>query len=243
MTAVASCEGLALDGVEAGYGETVVLEGISLTLPPGGTLAVLGRNGVGKTTLLATIMGHTLLRSGRISFAGSDISTLPPYRRARLGIGLVPQEREIFPSLTVEENLLVAEQPGPWSIARIYDLFPALASRRKNRGNHLSGGEQQMLAIGRALIGNPLLLLMDEPLEGLAPLIVDTVLAGLARIRREDQLSLLLVEQHASLALDFTEEAIVLDRGRIVFSGPSAELVAAPERIEALMGVAARGPQ
>ena len=243
MTAVASCEGLALDGVEAGYGETVVLEGISLTLPPGGTLAVLGRNGVGKTTLLATIMGHTLLRSGRISFAGSDISTLPPYRRARLGIGLVPQEREIFPSLTVEENLLVAEQPGPWSIARIYDLFPALASRRKNRGNHLSGGEQQMLAIGRALIGNPLLLLMDEPLEGLAPLIVDTVLAGLARIRREDQLSLLLVEQHASLALDFTEEAIVLDRGRIVFSGPSTELVAAPERIEALMGVAARVPQ
>ena len=243
MTAVASCEGLALDGVEAGYGETVVLEGISLTLPPGGTLAVLGRNGVGKTTLLATIMGHTLLRSGRISFAGSDISTLPPYRRARLGIGLVPQEREIFPSLTVEENLLVAEQPGPWSIARIYDLFPALASRRKNRGNHLSGGEQQMLAIGRALIGNPLLLLMDEPLEGLAPLIVDTVLAGLARVRREDQLALLLVEQHASLALDFAEEAIVLDRGRIVFSGPSTELVAAPERIEALMGVAARVPQ
>ena len=240
---MSSAASLELTSVFAGYGETVVLEGISLTLPPGGTLAVLGRNGVGKTTLLATIMGHTLLRSGRISFAGSDISTLPPYRRARLGIGLVPQEREIFPSLTVEENLLVAEQPGPWSIARIYDLFPALASRRKNRGNHLSGGEQQMLAIGRALIGNPLLLLMDEPLEGLAPLIVDTVLAGLARIRREDQLSLLLVEQHASLALDFAEEAIVLDRGRIVFSGPSTELVAAPERIEALMGVAARVPQ
>ena len=242
MTAVASCEGLALDDVEAGYGETVVLEGISLTLPPGGTLAVLGRNGVGKTTLLATIMGHTLLRRGRISFAGSDVSTLPPYQRARLGIGLVPQEREIFPSLTVEENLLVAEQPGRWSIARVYDLFPALASRRKNRGNHLSGGEQQMLAIGRALIGNPLLLLMDEPLEGLAPLIVDTVLAGLARVRREDQLALLLVEQHASLALDFAEDAIVLDRGRIAFSGQSAELLAAPERIEALMGVAARGP-
>jgi branched-chain amino acid transport system ATP-binding protein len=242
MTAVDSCEGLALDDVEAGYGETVVLEGISLMLPPGGTLAVLGRNGVGKTTLLATIMGHTLLRRGRISFAGSDVSTLPPYQRARLGIGLVPQEREIFPSLTVEENLLVAEQPGRWSIARIYDLFPALASRRKNRGNHLSGGEQQMLAIGRALIGNPLLLLMDEPLEGLAPLIVDTVLTGLARVRREDQLALLLVEQHASLALDFAEDAIVLDRGRIAFSGPSAELLAAPERIEALMGVAARGP-
>ena len=155
MTAVASYDGLALDDVEAGYGETVVLEGLSLMLPPSRTLAVLGRNGVGKTTLLGTIMGHTLLRRGHVSFAGSDVSTLPPYRRARLGIGLVPQEREIFPSLTVEENLLVAEQPGKWSIARIYDLFPALASRRKNRGNHLSGGEQQMLAIGRALIGNP----------------------------------------------------------------------------------------
>jgi branched-chain amino acid transport system ATP-binding protein len=243
MTAAAADEGLVLDGVEAGYGATVVLEGISLALPLGATLAVLGRNGVGKTTLLATIMGHTLLRCGHISFAGSDVSTLPPYRRARLGIALVPQEREIFASLTVEENLLVAEQPGPWSIARIYELFPALASRRKNRGNHLSGGEQQMLAIGRALIGNPSLLLMDEPLEGLAPAIVDTVLTGLARVRREEQLALLLVEQHARLALDFAEEAIVLDRGRIVFAGPSAELVAAPERIEALMGVAARGPR
>jgi len=242
MTAVASCEGLALERVEAGYGETVVLEGISLTLAPGGTLAVLGRNGVGKTTLLATIMGHTMLRSGHISFAGSDVSTLPPYRRAQSGIGLVPQEREIFLSLTVEENLRVAAQPGPWSIDRIYDLFPTLASRRKNRGNHLSGGEQQMLAIGRALIGNPLLLLMDEPLEGLAPVIVDTVLAGLARVRREYQVALLLVEQHVSLALDFAEEAIVLDRGRIVFSGPSTDLIAAPERIEELMGIAARGP-
>src|SRR5262249_38183624 len=179
MTAVASCEGLTLDSVEAGYGETVVLEGISLMVPPGGTLAVLGRHGVGKTTLLATIMGHTLLPRGRINFAGSDVSALPPHRPARPRPRPGPPDREIFPSLTVEENWLVAEQPGPWSIARIYDLFPALASRRKNRGNHLSGGEQQMLAIGRALIGNPLLLLMDEPLEGLAPLIVEMVLAGL----------------------------------------------------------------
>jgi branched-chain amino acid transport system ATP-binding protein len=236
-------EGLLLDGVEAGYGETVVLEAISLALAPGRTLAVLGRNGVGKTTLLATIMGHTALHAGHISFAGRDVSTLPPYRRARLGIGLVPQEREIFPSLTVEENLLVAAQPGPWSLARIYDLFPALASRRMNRGNHLSGGEQQMLAIGRALIGNPRLLLMDEPLEGLAPVIVDTLLGALVRVRREDHLALLLVEQHARLALEFAEDAIILDRGRVVFHGPSRKLLEAPERLEALMGVAARGPR
>ena len=240
MNEGAASEGLVLDGVEAGYGETVVLEGISLALPPGGTLAVLGRNGVGKTTLLATIMGHTVLRAGSISFARREVSTLPPYRRARLGIGLVPQEREIFPSLTVEENLWVAAQPGAWSLARIYDLFPALASRRMNRGNHLSGGEQQMLAIGRALIGNPALLLMDEPLEGLAPVIVDTLLNALGRVRREDHLALLLVEQHARLALEFAEAAMVLDRGAIVFHGPSRELLDAPERLEALMGVGAR---
>jgi branched-chain amino acid transport system ATP-binding protein len=234
--------GLVLDGVEAGYGETVVLEGISLAVPPGGTLAILGRNGVGKTTLLATIMGHTALHAGQIRFAGRDFSTLPAYRRARLGIGIVPQEREIFPSLTVEENLLVAAQPGAWSVPRIYDLFPGLASRRKNRGNHLSGGEQQMLAIGRALIGNPSLLLMDEPLEGLAPVIVDTLLSGLGRVRREDHLALMLVEQHARLALEFAENAIILDRGAIVYYGPSRELLDAPERLESLMGVTARGP-
>jgi len=240
MSEGSSSGGLVLDGVEAGYGETVVLEKISLALPPGGTLAVLGRNGVGKTTLLATIMGHTRLHAGRIRFAGRDFSILPPYRRARLGIGLVPQEREIFPSLTVEENLLVAAQPGAWTLPRIYDLFPALASRRRNRGNHLSGGEQQMLSIGRALIGNPALLLMDEPLEGLAPVIVDTLLSGLGRVRREDHLSLMLVEQHARLALEFAEDAIILDRGAIVYSGPSRKLLDAPERLEALMGVAAR---
>jgi branched-chain amino acid transport system ATP-binding protein len=231
--------GLILDGVEAGYGETVVLERVSFELSPGSTLAVLGRNGVGKTTLLATIMGHTILRAGRISFAGSEVSTVPAYRRARLGIGLVPQEREIFPSLTVEENLLVAARPGPWSAARVYDLFPSLASRCKHRGNHLSGGEQQMLAIGRALMGNPALLLMDEPLEGLAPVIVDALLAALGRVRSEGELSLLLVEQHAHLALEFAEDAIVLDRGAIVFSGPSRELLDSPARLDMLMGVAA----
>jgi branched-chain amino acid transport system ATP-binding protein len=233
-------DGLVLDGVEAGYGETVVLEGISLDLPAGGSLAVLGRNGVGKTTLLATIMGHCGLRAGDIRFAGKQVSDTPPHRRVQLGIGLVPQEREIFPSLTVEENLLVAARPGEWSAARVYDLFPSLGARCQNRGNHLSGGEQQMLAIGRALMGNPDLLLMDEPLEGLAPVIVDTLLAALAKLKAEGHLSLVLVEQHARLALEFAENAIVLDRGAIVFSGLSRELLDAPQRFDALVGVAAR---
>jgi branched-chain amino acid transport system ATP-binding protein len=232
--------GLVLKDVSAGYGETVVLEDISLAVAPGQTLAVLGRNGVGKTTLLATIMGHTRLRRGGIRFAGREIATLPPYRRARLGIGFVPQEREIFPSLTVAENLTVAERPGQWTLARVYEFFPSLAERRRNHGNQLSGGEQQMLAIGRALMGNPTLLLMDEPLEGLAPVIVDTLLAGLDRLKREDELALLLVEQHAQLALDLAQMAIVLDRGAIVFTGTSRELLDAPERLNDLMGVGGR---
>jgi branched-chain amino acid transport system ATP-binding protein len=229
-----------LKDVSAGYGETVVLEGISLDLPPGRTLAVLGRNGVGKTTLLATVMGHTRLRGGNIRFAGREISGLPAYRRARLGIGFVPQEREIFPSLTVEENLTVAERVGQWSLAKVYDFFPSLTERRRNYGNQLSGGEQQMLAIGRALMGNPSLLLMDEPLEGLAPVIVDALLAGLDRLKRESELALLLVEQHAQLALEFAPDAIVLDRGRIVYAGASHDLLHDSERIATLMGVAAR---
>jgi branched-chain amino acid transport system ATP-binding protein len=232
--------GLVLKDVSAGYGETVVLEDISLAVEPGQTLAVLGRNGVGKTTLLATIMGHTRLRGGGIRFNGREIATLPPYRRARLGIGFVPQEREIFPSLTVAENLTVAERPGQWTLARIYEFFPSLAERRRNHGNQLSGGEQQMLAIGRALMGNPTLLLMDEPLEGLAPVIVDTLLAGLDRLKREDELALLLVEQHAQLALELAQMAIVLDRGAIVFTGTSRELLDAPERLNDLMGVGGR---
>jgi branched-chain amino acid transport system ATP-binding protein len=236
-------DGLVLDGVEAGYGETVVLERISLDLPAGGSLAVLGRNGVGKTTLLATVMGHCVLRAGEIQFAGKLVSGTPPHRRIGFGIALVPQEREIFPSLTVEENLLVAARPGDWTVERVYDLFPSLAARRKNRGNHLSGGEQQMLAIGRALMGNPSLLLMDEPLEGLAPVIVDTLLAAFARLKREDSLTLVLVEQHAHLALEFAENAIVLDRGAIVFSGQSRELLDAPHRLDALMGVSGRTPR
>ncbi len=228
---------LTLDRVRAGYGRTVVLDGVSLSLRGGATLAVLGRNGVGKTTLLSTIMGHTTLHGGSIRFRGEDITALPAYGRCRGGIGVVPQEREIFPSLTLEENLTVAARPGRWTLPRVYDFFPRLAERRRNRGNQLSGGEQQMLAIGRALMGNPVLLLMDEPLEGLAPVIVDALLSGLDRLKREDGLALLLVEQHARLALEFAENAIILDRGAVVFSGVSRPLLEDPERLAGLIGV------
>jgi branched-chain amino acid transport system ATP-binding protein len=231
--------GLILDGVDAGYGETLVIEGVSLALAPGGALAVLGRNGVGKTTLLATIMGHTNLRAGRIAFAGQDISFLPAYRRSRLGIGFVPQEREVFRSLTVAENLSIAARPGVWTLTRVYDLFPPLAERRFHNGYHLSGGEQQMLAIGRALMGNPTLLLMDEPLEGLAPVIVDSLLAVLETLKSDRGLAMVMIEQHARIALQFAAEALVLDRGRIVFSGSSRDLLEAPEQLDLLVGVAA----
>jgi branched-chain amino acid transport system ATP-binding protein len=229
--------GLTLQQVRAGYGRTVVLDGVSLTLRGGATLAVLGRNGVGKTTLLSTIMGHTTLHGGTVRFQGQDITALPAYERCRSGIGFVPQEREIFASLTLEENLTVAARPGRWTLARVYDFFPRLAERRRNRGNQLSGGEQQMLAIGRALMGNPVLLLMDEPLEGLAPVIVDALLSGLDRLKREDDLALLLVEQHARLALEFAENAIILDRGMMVHSGPSQALLAAPDHLASLIGI------
>jgi branched-chain amino acid transport system ATP-binding protein len=228
---------LTLEAVRAGYGRTVVLDGVSLTLRNGATLAVLGRNGVGKTTLLSTIMGHTTLHGGAIRFRGADVTALPAYARCRTGIGFVPQEREIFPSLTVEENLTVAARPGRWTLARVYDFFPRLAERRRNRGNQLSGGEQQMLAIGRALMGNPALLLMDEPLEGLAPVIVDALLSGLDRLKREDDLALLLVEQHARLALEFAEDVIILDRGMVVHAGASRALLAAPDHLASLIGV------
>jgi len=231
-------QGLVLDAVSAGYGDTVVLEAIALDLLPGETLAVLGRNGVGKTTLLATIMGHTRLRGGSIRFAGREISGLPAYRRARLGLGFVPQEREIFPSLTVEENLLVAERPGQWSLLRVYDFFPSLAERRRNRGNQLSGGEQQMLSIARALLTNPSLLLMDEPTEGLAPVIVEALTAVLIRLRQESGLSIVLVEQNSRVALAFSPRTAIMDRGRIVYDGPSEALARDADKLHRLIGVA-----
>ncbi len=226
---------LRLSGVRAGYGETVVLEDVDVSLADRGTLAVLGRNGVGKTTLLATIMGHTTFHSGGIEFQGRSVARLPVYERWRLGIGFVPQAREIFPSLTVEENLTVAGRKGRWTRERVYELFPRLAERRSHMGNQISGGEQQMLAIGRALMGNPSLLLMDEPLEGLAPIIVESLLRALERLIREDALTVVLVEQHAKVALQVTQNALVLNRGRVAYQGTSAELLADPHRLTSLI--------
>jgi branched-chain amino acid transport system ATP-binding protein len=228
---------LRLTGVRAGYGRTVVLEDVALALREKSSLAVLGRNGVGKTTLLGTIMGHTTLHGGSIEFHGTPVSRLPVYERSRLGMGFVPQGRWIFPSLTVAENLTVAERPGKWTLERVYELFPQLAERRSHMGNQISGGEQQMLAIGRALMGNPSLLLMDEPLEGLAPIIVDALLVVMERLIREESLTVVLVEQSARLALEVTENAMVLNRGRVVYSGPSAELLADSNRLTSLIAV------
>jgi branched-chain amino acid transport system ATP-binding protein len=226
---------LSLSRVRAGYGETVVLEDVDLELPERGSLAVLGRNGVGKTTLLATIMGHTTFHSGGIRFQSAGIETRPVYERCRLGIGYVPQERMIFPSLTVHENLDVARRPGRWTVEGVYDLFPRLRERRAAMGNQLSGGEQQMLSIGRALMGNPALLLMDEPLEGLAPIIVEGLLSALKKLVADHSLAIILVEQHAKLALQVTHSALVLNRGRVSYTGPSAELLADPQRLTSLV--------
>jgi branched-chain amino acid transport system ATP-binding protein len=235
-------ESLKFSGVSAGYGETVVLENVSVSLAQGGTLAVLGRNGVGKTTLLATMMGHTRLHSGSIAFQGKPIESLPTYRRALLGIGYVPQEREIFPSLSVDENLTVAARSsdgrGKWTQERVFELFPQLGNRRRNMGNQLSGGEQQMLAVGRALMGNPSLLLMDEPLEGLAPVIVDSLIAAFHKLRQDDEMAVVLVEQHARLALEFAERSIILDRGQIMYDDASRPLLDDPQKLADLIGVA-----
>ena len=228
---------LALENVFAGYGETVVLEDLGLTLAPGETLSIIGRNGVGKSTLLATIMGHTTLHGGHIRLHGHDVSRLPTYRRVTAGLGLVPQEREIFPSLTSRENLEVAARPGEWTLKAVYDLFPRLAERESNRGNQLSGGEQQMLAIGRALIGNPTVLLMDEPSEGLAPVIVEELARAVKRLTHETELALILVEQNSRLALDIAPRAVVMDRGQIVYDGESETLRKDPARLEQLIGV------
>jgi branched-chain amino acid transport system ATP-binding protein len=228
---------LELDNVSAGYGETVVLENIRLALDDSETLSVIGRNGVGKSTLLATIMGHTTLHGGRLSLHGKDISRVMTYRRVGAGLGYVPQEREIFPSLTLQENLEVAARPGAWTIKTVFELFPRLEERAGNMGNQLSGGEQQMLAIGRALIGNPSVLLMDEPSEGLAPVIVEELARAMKRLAAAGGLALILVEQNSRLALDIAPRAVVMDRGHIVYDGASETLRSDQEMLGRLIGV------
>jgi len=225
---------LELDRVRAGYGDAVVLEELSLEVAEGRSLAVLGRNGVGKSTLLLTIMGFTRLHAGTIRFQGREVTRLPPHRRAQAGIGWVAQEREIFPSLSVEENLLVAARPGRWDAGAVYRLFPRLEERSANMGNQLSGGEQQMLAIARALMTNPALLLLDEPLEGLAPIIVEELAVALKNLQG---IATILVEQHTDIALSLTHDAVVIERGRIVHRAASAELARDPEMAERVLGL------
>ena len=238
--AKAMTELLTLDGVTAGYDDTVVLEDITFTMGAAdrdAAWAFLGRNGVGKTTLLATLMGLTNLKRGAVRFDGQDITRLASHHRARAGIGYVPQEREIFPSLTVDENLRVAVRPGAWTRERAYTLFPRLAERRRNYGNQLSGGEQQMLAVARALVGNPKLLLLDEPFEGLAPVIIDTLVDAFVELRKAGGIAVILVEQQVEIALELTQHAVVLDRGRIVWQGASHELASDRERLDSLIGL------
>ena len=230
---------LAVEGLWAGYGAATVLEEVSFRLDEGASLALLGRNGMGKTTLLATLMGATRQGRGTVRFAGRDIAGMASHHRARHGLGWVPQERDIFASLTVEENLTVVARPGPWNLAGVYDMFPRLRERRTNLGNQLSGGEQQMLAIGRALMLNPKLLLLDEPLEGLAPLIAQELLAIIGSLVREGRTAVILVEQHAHQILPITQNAIVLERGRVVHQGPSDMLMDDPTLLDRWLGVAA----
>ena len=230
-------ESLAFEGVVSGYGNAVVLDDLSFVLPEAKSLAVLGRNGVGKTTLLETLMGHTRIMRGCIRWGRSDITFLEPHKRARAGLGWVPQEREVFPSLTVEENLRVVARHGKWDLQRVYRFFPRLQERRRNYGNQLSGGEQQMLAIGRALMTNPQILLLDEPMEGLAPIVVDELARAINSLCVEEGLASIVVEQHPVLALSMTDQAIVLERGCIVYEGGSASLAADTALLDSLLGV------
>ena len=229
--------GLSLVSVSAGYGETVVLENIDLEILAGEAVSVIGRNGVGKSTLLMTIMGHTDLHSGSVHLNGKEITAAKPCQRVWNGLGLVPQERLIFPSLTVDENLAVAVRAGSWTSARVYSMFPQLDARRQNLGNQLSGGEQQMLAIGRALVGNPKVLLMDEPSEGLAPVIVEELQSVINRLREESSMTIILVEQNSRVALEFSERCIVMNRGRVVRDGSSEALRQDQTLLERLIGV------
>ena len=236
---------LKVDQLSAGYGEAVVLNGVSLSLDEGQTLALLGRNGTGKTTLINTLAGATRMHAGSIMLGGAVLHTMPSYQRAAAGIGWVPQERNIFKSLTVHENLTAVQREGrgiaghkPWDPQRVYEMFPRLAERKTNLGTQLSGGEQQMLAVGRALVVNPRLLLLDEPLEGLAPIIVEELLRAIRRITRDEGLSAIVVEQHPQAILAISDRVAVLDRGTVVHAGTAEALSAQPELLDRLLGVA-----
>jgi branched-chain amino acid transport system ATP-binding protein len=229
---------LRVEGLSAGYGEAVVLHDVSFALGEGETLALLGRNGTGKTTLINTLAGATRQHAGRITLAGAALHRLPSHERAAAGIGWVPQERNIFKSLTVHENLTAVARPGRWTPERAYEMFPRLAERKGNLGTQLSGGEQQMLAVARALVVNPRLLLLDEPLEGLAPIIVAELLQAIRRITREEGLAAIIVEQHPQAILRISHAAIVLDHGTVVHASAAQALLAAPELLDRLLGVA-----
>ena len=228
---------LAIENLAAGYGEAVVLSKISLSIAEGKSLALLGRNGMGKTTLVNSVVGVTRYRGGTITLDGKDITRMRPDQRAHAGVGWVPQERNIFKSLTVHENLTAVARPGAWTTDKVYGMFPRLAERKRNLGNQLSGGEQQMLAVGRALILNPRIILLDEPLEGLAPIIVDELLAALKRIIRDEGLSAILVEQNAKKILGVTDNAAVIERGAIVHQAASATLAQDTAILEKYLGV------
>lgn len=229
---------LVMDKVTAGYGNSIVLEDVSFSMKEGQSMALLGRNGVGKTSLLVTLMGLTRLHGGSIHWDGQDIARVPTFKRSHAGLGWVPQERYMFPSLTVEEHLTVVARPGEWDLKKIYEVFPRLLERKNNMGNQLSGGEQQMLAIARALMTNPRILLLDEPMEGLAPIIVQDLMRVLRSLIKDKGLSVIIVEQHARLALSVTERAIVLDRGRIVHASDSESLLADNDKLDRLVAVA-----
>jgi len=223
--------------LSGGWGPTLVVEELNLEVATGETVAIVGRNGVGKTTLLELLIGRAHRRSGSILLNGSDLTAAPVHERARRGLGYVPQGREVFPSLTVAEHLEIALRPGEWTVRRVVDLFPRLGERLASRGNQLSGGEQQMLAVARALLGNPRVLLMDEPFEGLAPIIVELLVDGIRRIVATGSIGLLLVEQRVDIALDLSHRCVVMDRGRVVFESESAALAGNEDRIAALMGL------